>query len=358
MSNKTVSPVVALVVAACALFSMPESEAAVLIDTVYIGNVGNAPDPTTTLGSVNYEYSLGKYEVTIGQYTEFLNSVAKIDTYSLFVADMDSNLNIAGIARSGSSGNFSYSVKTNSGSSANRPVTFVSWFSAARFANWMSNGQASGAQGNATTENGAYTLNGAMSGLSFSKNAVNPNTGAAPTWWIPSVNEWYKAAYYEPGASGDSYWLYPTRNDADPGNVVGTSENQANFVNAVYSVTQNGSYSSTQNYLSSVGAFSSSESYFGTFDQGGNVWEWTDGTIIPLAAREIRGGSWDSTEFELRSSNIATNKDPISGSQSIGFRLASIPEPSAVGLFAVTLLGLAILNWRRGQCSAATDSFL
>jgi len=356
MSNKTVSPVVALAVAACAFFTTPEFQAAVVIDTVYVGNPGNAADPTTALGSVSYGYSLGKYEVTIGQYTEFLNSVAKVDTYSLFSTDMSSNLNIAGISRSGSSGNFTYSAMTNSGSSANRPVTFVSWFSAARFANWMANGQPVGAQGNSTTEIGAYTLNGAMSGLNYSKNAVNPNTGAAPTWWIPSVNEWYKAAYYEPGASSDNYWLYPTRSDVVPGNVVGATENQANYPTAVYSVTQNSTYSSSLNYLSSGGAFTSSESYFGTFDQGGNVWEWTDGTLsVPQPTREIRGGAWDfTTEYELRSNNVAAGKTPESGTELIGFRLASIPEPSTAAFLAIALLGLVFYCRRTGRRPSST----
>ena len=46
-----------------------------------------------------------------------------------------------------------------------------------------------------TTENGTYNLNGATSGCSCQKHHQS-NTGAAPTFYIPSENEWYKAAYY------------------------------------------------------------------------------------------------------------------------------------------------------------------
>ena len=80
------------------------------------------------------------------------------------------------------------------------------------------------------------------------------------------------------------YWLYPTRSDSQPGNIVGSSPNQTNYNNnGVYSVTQ-GSGAGT-NDLSNVGAFSSSASAFGTYDQGGNVFEWND------AATGVNSGS-------------------------------------------------------------------
>lgn len=155
---------------------------AITIDMVTIGNPSNAND-TTGYGGVSYIYNIGTAEVSLFQYAAFLNAVAATDTYNLYNGTyMGNNANIAGISRSGSSGNYSYSVL---GTGA-RPVTYVSWFDAARFVNWMANGQPVGAQGNGTTENGAYSLFGAISGVGFSKNAINPNTGNATTYWIPS----------------------------------------------------------------------------------------------------------------------------------------------------------------------------
>ena len=110
---------------------------AITIDTVPVGNEGNSNDGSTGYGGVAYKYDIGKYEVTVGQYTAFLNAVAKTDTYSLYNLSMATNLNIAGIARSGASGSYSYSVI----GSANKPITYVSWGDAARFANWLHNGQ-------------------------------------------------------------------------------------------------------------------------------------------------------------------------------------------------------------------------
>lgn len=109
------------------------------------------------------------------------------------------DLNSAGILQSGVEGSYTYSVTNNGGDSANRPITYVSWFDAARFANWMANGQPVGAASDSTTEDGAYTLVlGVYNGIAPSKNPINPNTGTAPDFYIPSEDEWYKAAFHSP----------------------------------------------------------------------------------------------------------------------------------------------------------------
>ena len=256
---------------------------AITLQTVTIGDPGNPNDPATggLYGAVAATYAIGKYEVTLTEYTAFLSAVAVTDTYALYNTTMGTNLNIAGISRTGSSGSYSYAV---SGDGA-RPVTYVSWFDAARFSNWLHNGQPTGLQVAGTTEQGAYTLNGATSGI------VLKNAGAQD--WLPSESEWYKAAYYQPAAAGgdaDGYWLYPTKSNSVPGNTIGGAANQGNFHDgADFSVTQSGSYSSTQNYLTAGGAYSNSASYYGTFDQGGNVIEWNDAVIT--SSRGLRGGS-------------------------------------------------------------------
>ena len=116
--------------------------------------------------------------------------MAATDTYSLYHTSMGTNLNVAGISRTGSSGSYTYSVINNGGDSSNRPITFVKWWDAARFANWLANGQPTGAQTNTTTENGACNVNGLTSGSAPGKNVTNPNTSAAPTFYIPTENEW------------------------------------------------------------------------------------------------------------------------------------------------------------------------
>jgi len=318
---------------------------AITIPTVPVGNLGNANDPLTgsLYGGVNYAYRIGTTEVTVGQYTAFLNAVAATDTYALYNTSMATFLNIAGIARVGASGSYSYSVI----GSPNHPVTYVSWGDSARFSNWLHNNQPTGAQGPGTTETGAYTLNGAIANQ---LNAVSRNSGA--TWFIPSENEWYKAAYHQPAAQGgdaDDYWSYPMRansvpysdqppgatpNNTQVGNLY-NNDSLANGYNDGYAVTGSTSYSSSQNYLTDAGAYTLSTSPYGTFDQGGNVWEWNE-SLFSLQFRGKRGGAWNSGfTFDSQSAR-QSNLSPGSESSDVGFRVATIvPEPSTAVLTVI-----------------------
>ena len=334
VSCARLSRVVFSVGVAVLIGSLAVSAHAVTIDMVTVGNPGNANDTGGTHnGAVAYSYQIGKYDVTIGQYTDFLNAVAATDTYSLYNGSMATNLNVAGIARNGSSGSYRYSVIAPSGttpagasSPVNRPITYVNWFDSARFANWMANGQPTGAQSSTTTENGAYNVNGATSGTAPAKNVTNPNTSAAPTFFIPNENEWYKAAYYSPTLNSGSggYYTYATQSNTAPGNQIGGTANQANYApGGVYSVTQS-SYNSNQNYLTDVGAFSSSGSFYGTFDQSGNVYQWNDldGLASSGSSRGVRGGYWGSDEDGVSSSDRVDDA-PSNEYNGVGFRLAS-----------------------------------
>jgi formylglycine-generating enzyme required for sulfatase activity len=297
---------------------------AVTYETVSVNDPGNASD-TTGFGGVPYAFRIGKFAVTIGQYAAFLNAVAASDPNSLYSAAMTTDLNAAGIGRRGSAGRYTYDVLDNDGSSTNRPITYVSWLDAARFANWMSNGQPRGAQDGTTTENGAYDLNGTSGVAAVPRNAVNPNTGADPTFYVPLENERYKAAYYDPtrDAGAGGYTLFATRSDTPPDNLIGGAVNQANYLtaNGDYCVTQSGDFSSSQNYLTDVGTFTGSPSFYGTFDQNGSLWEWNDldGTAHPN--RGLRGGAYTSTPPYLQSS-YRMGYVPSGANANGGFRLA------------------------------------
>ena len=339
---------------AALLASLAVPACAVTIDMVTVGNPGNAND-TTSYGGVSYSYQIGKYDVTIGQYTNFLNAVAATDTYSLYNASMATDLNVAGIARTGVSGSYTYSVITNGGNSANRPITYVSWWNSARFANWMANNQPTGAQTSTTTENGAYNLANWTSGNAPARNVTNPNTGATPTYVIPTENEWYKAAYYSPVLNSGSggYYTFATQSNAAPGNVIGSAANQANYApDGVFSVTHSVSYSGSQNYLTDVGAFTNSASFYGTFDQSGNVYQWNDLDGLPGSSRGLRGGFWDYDAIGL-SSSFSYTFAPSYETTLIGFRLASpvaVPEPSTcASLLAGLAYGGSVVFRRRKQ---------
>lgn len=300
----------------------PYNSPAVTIEWVTVGDPGNADDTINTgsnpnFGAVAYVYRIGKHEVTIQQYTAFLNAVAKSDPYSLYDAKMGTDLNIAGIMRTGTSGSYVYSVIDNAGDSGDRPIAYVTWFDAARFANWMHNGQ-----GDGDTETGAYTLSGATAG-----DAVSRNPGAL--FSIPTENEWYKAAFYAPVKGGDGtpgYFTFATQSDAVPGNTIGSAPNQVNWYVGVYPdgayATGGGSRVPTQNYLTDVGVFTNSASSYGTFDQSGGLYEWNDFDGAPGPTRGLRGGSWFNGGAVGVSSSERLAYDPASEHEFIGFRLA------------------------------------
>ena len=261
------------------------------VNMVYVpvGDVGNTADASTGYGAVSYAYNIGKYEVTNAQYADFLKAKGASNSAGIYYSGMASY----GINQSGSSGSYTYSVTSGY---ENMPAVYVTWFDAARFCNWLGNGQ-----GSASMETGAYTLiSGQTSGI------VTVNPGASI--YIPSEDEWYKAAYYNGGNS--TYSLYPNGK-----NTITTAE---------------ANYGSFGGHSTAVGSYGGDPSYYGTFDQGGNVWEWND-AVVNDTRRAMRGGSWTGTQSFL-SSSFRSYDAPTTESNGLGFRVASVPEPTSVVL--------------------------
>jgi formylglycine-generating enzyme required for sulfatase activity len=319
-------------------------QAAITIDTVTVGDPGNTADTHGAgYGAVAYAYNIGKYEVTAGQYTAFLSAVGGSDTYALYNTNMSNTDSGSGITRSGGGtvGNpYTYSLAT---AFTNRPVNYVSWGDAARFANWLHNGQPTGDQGLTTTEDGAYYLNGATTDVQLL--AVSRKAGA--TWAITSEDEWYKAAYYKGGGTNEGYWDYPTGSDTAPGqDMTDASGNNANCYTAPYAYPID-----SGKYTTVAGEFENSDSPYGTFDQGGNVWEWNE--AVMYSYRGVRGGSFSwgdigcgiglnlHAEYRLNYSST----DWPDENDFVGFRVSEVPEPATMSLLA--LGGLMALRRRR-----------
>lgn len=336
-----------LAVSFSSLLAAYSASAAIKIDTVRVGDAGNAGEVQSqgTFGAVSYDYHIGTYEVTNSQYTAFLNATAASDPNGLYNTAMGSSAFFrGGISRSGSSGSYSYSTKTDMG---NKPVGYVSFWDAARFANWLTNGQPTGAQGSGTTEDGMYNLAAPLdpSTVVRQRDFSLGQNGVA----ITSENEWYKAAYYD-GNGG--YFDYATQSNAVPtiatadatGAVSNPGINVANYNLGADWNGQNGN-------LTTVGsAGANSSSHYGTFDQSGNVKEMFD-DILSTSFRGLRGGSYSVGSGSLLSS-VRETYNPYDESASSGFRVSSltpIPEPSAYAAILGCLgLGLALLR-RRGR---------
>ena len=268
----------------------------VVMDWVEVGDPGNLEhavphhDGTVGYGAVDYPFLMGEFEVTNAQYAEFLNAVAATDPNALYSGPMGSQL-FGGILRSGPIGNYVYTLKPNM---HDKPVNHVSWFDAARFVNWLHNGQPVGAQDASTTEDGAYTFTGFQ--------VAGPrNPGAL--FYLPNEHEWQKAAFYEPGAvtdDGDEYWYYATGSDTPPidafadetGNVIDPGPNMI-----VHGMLANWNGSTVGN-VTTVGS-ARNQTYYGARDMVGNVFEWVEADPTkpdPLEAGPyiVRGGSFQN----------------------------------------------------------------
>ena len=287
---------------------------------LWVSQPGNPADTATGRGSVAAAYRIAATEVTNSEYTAFLDAVADEDPHDLYTLEMGSDATNGGIERSGATGSYDYSVKAGF---AEKPVTYVSFWDALRYVNWLENGMTSGG-----TESGAYTLTQSA----IDANSVARNAGAA--FFLPSEDEWYKAAYYDPSDPGaPGYFSYPAASSGQtscsgPGSV---------------SNTANCFYWTTPSAVTDVGSYSGAASPFGTFDQGGNVGEWVESIGSSGGgsgnARGVRGGDFDHNALELWSGYVETQL-PGQNSVQTGFRVArAVPEPGTALLLALGLAG-------------------
>jgi sulfatase modifying factor 1 len=278
MTRRTVWRLATAIVVAGGIAAAPATQAAepassVAIDWVTVGDPGNRPDTqvmndgTTGYGRVAHAYRIGKFQITNAQYAAFLNAKAKLDPYQLYDPLMDRSTlpQGSGIIRRGAPGSFRYVVAPGR---ENKPVDYVSVFDAMRMANWLHNGQGSGG-----TETGAYTL---LGGTPVPANDATVVRNPGAKFFLPTENEWYKAAFYS-GAT-HAYFFSPTRTNtplkcAKPGptpntaNCEGSAGDEQPFVGGRFT---------------KVGSYTGSAGPWGTFDQGGNVFEYTE-TLTNLA---------------------------------------------------------------------------
>jgi formylglycine-generating enzyme required for sulfatase activity len=261
------------------------------MDFVTIGNRGNAADTTGSpnpAGSVAYIYNLGKYEVSRGQ----IDKANAAGSLGITLADMSSY----------------------GGNGVNKPATGVSWYEAAKFVNWLNT---------STGNTAAYKFDGSGTFQLWSAgdagyNANNLFRNSLAKYVIASSNEWYKGAYANPDGPWNSY---ATGSDSAPTAVAsGTDANTAVWGQVSAAGPAD---------ITSAGGLSA----YGTMGQGGNVWEWMetayDGSNnIADESRELRGGSWNSGASWIASFS-RSNDDPADEyGVLLGFRVASVPEPS------------------------------
>ena len=280
-----------------------------------VAEAGNPPSAEGD-GSVAQVFQIGRFEVTNSEYACFLNAKAAVgDPLQLFHPAMQTDTR-AGIGRTGSgtmAAPYRYAPRANM---ADKPVVYVNWFDSVRFVNWLNNGQ-----GDADTESGAYTLEG---GTPLPSNADTIARNAGARVWLPDVDEWYKAAYHEPGAPSGGYWRYATRSNVVPTRAMATADGDvANPGPHVANFGRGADWNGEDGNVTTVGgAGSESESYWGTSDQAGNLWEWNE-DLVPAnpPRRGLLGGSWVESAIVLPRTGFG-NATPTIEVFSFGFRVA------------------------------------
>jgi formylglycine-generating enzyme required for sulfatase activity len=318
----------------------------------FVEEPGNPAD-NTGLGAVSSSFRISALEITHPQWVEFLNAVAAADPNQLYNPGMTSS-DRSGVLRSGTPGNYSYSIKPNF---ENKPINWTNWYDGARYCNWLQNGRPGGAQDASTTEDGAYDM-------SLSGDLIARKPGAR--YFIPTHDEWYKAAYYDPfdpgadaGGSVD-YWSYPNRSDASPALALATvAGDVANPGPNVANTDKGADWNGENGNVTNVGG-TTSVSPWGVFDLAGNVNEATEtlGTPIPpnppaqpepLPTRKLRGGDFASqTVLAINLPGVSGSLNMEAAGANIGLRIAArfcLLPPDPPNLRLTREGGDLLLSW-------------
>lgn len=281
------------------------------MDFVTVGNPGNANDAgagggiyASSYGGVDYIFRMGAYEVSQDMITKATNLGMTNVTAGAWTGDM--------------------------------PATSMTWYEAAAFVNWLNTSTGHQAAYN-LSYNGSWSMNLWSSEQAWQLGGQNLFRNKDAYYFLPSDDEWYKAAYHQNDGVTANYWDFAAGSNSIPNgiNYVGDPDFDAVFLQP----QSNG----RPNVVTDVGTASP----YGTYGQNGNVWEWNESGITgPNDAgsepRVFRGGAWDCSPYYLTATYVDYD-GPAATNPSVGLRVASVPEPSA----SLLILGAGLFTAMR-----------
>jgi formylglycine-generating enzyme required for sulfatase activity len=286
------------------------------MEFVTIGDAGNAADTSgapNPAGAVGRIYDIGKFEVSEDMITKFNASQS-----------LQITKNTRGTAK---------------------PATNVSWNEAARFVNWLNTSTGNQAAYKFTTSGVNDNIDLWTSGEA-GYDVNNKYRNSLAKYFLPSYNEWYKAAYYNP--TNSTYYDYPNGSNTAPTAVAsGTANNTAVYGGGSVTVPAD---------VNLAGGLSP----YGVMGLGGNVNEWEESSFDRAnssvsVSRGYRGGTWSDFSSGLSSSSRGSN-NPSGSSHVIGFRVASlpssaaaVPEPTSMAIFGLGALATAYRTGRKSK---------
>ncbi len=305
------------------------------MEFVTIGNPGNAADTSgfpNPAGSVAYTYAIGKYEVS---------------------EDMINKFNAS---------QFLQITKDNRG--LDKPATSVTWNEAARFVNWLNTSSGYSAAYKYTFMNNINVLANitTWSASDPGFDPSNPYRNSLAKYFLPSMNEWYKAAFYDPSLNGGTggYWDYGTASNTVPTSVFsGTQQNTAVYGHSLQQGPAN---------VYEAGGLSA----YGVMALSGNVIEWEETSedqtnSSGVLGRGYRGGGYRFDAQFLKNS-VRGFLNAENGPDFVGFRVATIttfgggggggggggevPEPTSMAIFGLGALGMAYRARRKAKAKA------
>lgn len=284
-------------------------------------------DPGLRVGGVDHKYRIAKTEVTVGQWLEFINA------YWPYWEGQKGDQLLTGFwitATNHGPGDPKYKMAPGA---ENRP-TNMGWHVAARYVNWLCNGKGTE---QSDFDTGAYDASTFTENGDDSWNDQPEHTPGSP-FWIPTVDEWTKAVYYDPNRYGpgqEGYWEY-----CDGGNekLIEDWPWNGGETSARIPYDPNGPWLD-------VGAYPSVQTPWGLLDASGGVQEWLEdlggGNTVHFAKGRKQ---FDGSPYLLDRVDWFRGYPP--NSSGAGLRLASLVPTPASGALSVAFCGV-LLRRRR-----------